>query len=55
LRTQAERLPKDLAYLSKDEATLKKELVLAVEDATSLKEMMAKELKRLKREHLSNT
>lgn len=48
------RIPKDIAYLTKSEAELKKEMVLCIEDGESYLATMKKELSRLRREHYEN-
>ena len=48
------RIPKDIMYLTKTEAELKKELVLSIEDGEKYLKTLKQELQRLRREHLDN-
>lgn len=54
LKDNFDRIPKDIKYLTKTEAELKKELVLHIEDAESCVSTLKIELQRLRREHMDN-
>lgn len=54
LKVQHNRLPRDIALLSKDEQTLRRELALLLEDTELMKDNVQKELSRLRREHHGN-
>jgi hypothetical protein len=48
------KIPKDIAYLTKNEAELRRELVLAIESGEEAVLQHNNELKRLRREHYNN-
>lgn len=48
------KVPKDIAYLTKNEAELRRELVLAIESGEEAILQYNNEVKRLKREHFNN-
>lgn len=47
----SEKMPRDVKYLTKTEAELKRELVLCIEEAEDLMTGQKRELQRLRREH----
>lgn len=49
------RIPKDLAYLTKTELELKTELCNKIDEAQGFIDCMKNELMRVKREHFDNT
>lgn len=55
LQDNFDRIPKDIKYLTKSEAELKRELCLHIEDAECFLNMQKQELQRLRREHHDNT
>ncbi len=48
------KVPRDIAYLTKNEAELRRELVLAIESGEEAILQHNNELKRLRREHFNN-
>lgn len=54
LKDNFNKIPKDITYLTKSEAELKRDLVNTTEEGQEFVEMLKKELKRLRREHYEN-
>ena len=54
LQDNFNRIPRDIAYLTKTEMELKKELVFCIEDGEAYLSTLKKELSRLRREHYEN-
>jgi len=54
LQDNFNRVPKDIAFMTKTEQDLKREMCLAIDDAYDFLEVRRKELKRLRREHYEN-
>ncbi len=48
------KVPKDIAYLTKTEAELRRDLVLSIESGEEAILLHNNELKRLRREHFNN-
>ena len=54
LQENFNRIPRDIAYLTKTEMELKKELRFCIEDGEAYLSTIKKELSRLRREHYEN-
>ena len=54
MKNEYENLPADVIALTKDEVTLRTDLAKMILECQSTKDVLNKELKRLRREHYSN-
>jgi uncharacterized protein YllA (UPF0747 family) len=54
LQDNFNKVPKDIAYLTKSEADLKREMCLCIEEGEEYLVAQKNELQRLRREHLEN-